>query len=353
MSIDSDYLSFYNWIKKNGGQIHEYVKIDIKEERGLFTTDSIEPYTALAIIPRSLIINNQHPDLSTINIDTERQALIVFLLREYIKYDTSFWFPWIKLLNIDKEADELLKIQMHLFDCVEYSTLGQALTVRYQQLQQEYEQLNQSNIIETSFELFCAIDHLVWSRILDLPENEPLSLVPFIDFANHNLNASARWFIDDETHNLILRSERKLNPDEEITINYGLKSNEELLYLYGFTLSNNPNDRITLPVNLLPDDILLEDKLQLIQELKLLPRLTLDINGHLNNESNRLVKILSAQTYETINKENEYYKPYLLNLFNEYLNKLNMCSDDDNEKFIKYYLYSQKLIIQKAIDNLK
>lgn len=185
MSIDSDYLNFYDWIKKNGGEIHEYIKIDIKEERGLFTTDSIESYTALAIIPWSLVVNIQHSDLSTINTNTERQALIVFLLREYVKYDKSTWFPWIKLLNIDKEADELLKIKMHLFDCVEHSTLGQALTDRYQQLQQEYDELNQSGMIETSFELFCTIDHLIWSRVLDLPENEPLSLVPFIDFANH------------------------------------------------------------------------------------------------------------------------------------------------------------------------
>lgn len=166
------------------------------------------------------------------------------------------------------------------------------------------------------------------------------------------MNPSARWFIDDdETHNLILRSERILNPGDEITISYGSKSNEELLYLYGFTFPINPNDRVTLPVSLSPDDILLEDKLRLIQELKLPPRLTLNINGHLNNESNRLAKILSAQTQATIDQENEYYAPYLLNLFNDYLNKLNICSDD--EIFIKYYLDSQKLIIQNAIENLK
>jgi len=167
----------------------------------------------------------------------------------------------------------------------------------------------------------------------------------------YSLDANARWFIDDETHNIILRSERILNSDEEITISYGSKSNEELLYLYGFALPINSNDRVTLPVSLLPDDILLEDKLQLIQEFKLPPRLTLDVDGHLNNESNRLAKILSAQSQTTIDQDNEYYIPYLLNLFNEYLNKLNMCSDD--EKFIKYYLYSQKLIVQKAIENLK
>jgi hypothetical protein len=80
--------------------------------------------------------------------------------------------------------------------------------------------------------------------------------------------------------------------------------------------------------------------------------LTLDINGQLSHESNRLAKILSAQSQTTIDKDHEYYTPYLLHLLNEYLNKLNMCSDDD-EKFIKYYLYSQKLIVQKAIENLK
>lgn len=185
MSEDRDFSKFYDWIRKNGGQIHEHIKIDVKEERGLFTTDTIEPCSALCVIPRSLLVNNQHPDLSVIHADTEQQTLILFLLREYLKHDGSFWFPWIKLLSIDKEADNLLKIKMHLFDCVERSTLGQALTARYQQLQEEYEQLNQSNIIDTNFEVFCFIDHLVWSRVLDLPESEPLSLVPFIDFANH------------------------------------------------------------------------------------------------------------------------------------------------------------------------
>lgn len=104
-------------------------------------------------------------------------------------------------------------------------------------------------------------------------------------------------------------------------------------------------------MSLSPDDVLLNDKLRLIQEFKLPPRLTLNVNGQLNDESNRLVKILSAQTQVTIDTDNEYYKSYLLNLLNEYFEKLNMCSED--ERFIKYYLDNQKLIVQKAIENLK
>ncbi|CAF0923941.1 unnamed protein product [Adineta ricciae] len=351
MSVDSDYEKFFDWIREKGGRIHKHIKIDTREERGLFATSTIESHAALAIIPWSLVVNKQHVDLATIDADTERQALVLFLSREYMKQEESNWYPWIKLLNIDKEADELLKIKMNLFNCVEHSTLGQALTARYQQLEQEYEYLNQSDMIHISFELFCAIDHLVWSRILDLPENEPISLVPFIDFANHNFNASARWFIDDTTHDLILRSEQSLNPGEEITICYGSKSNEELLYLYGFCQPVNLNDRVTLPVSLSPDDLLLEDKLRLVKELHLPPRLNFDIDGHLTNDSQRLVKVLSAQTLTTIDHVSEHCKPYLQNLLNEYLENLNLCTDE--EMFTKYYLDSQKSIVQKALNDLE
>lgn len=185
MSTDDDYDQFYQWIRKNGGRIDERIKIDTKEDRGLFTTDAIPSHTALAVIPWSFVINNQHPDLSMIKMETERQALIVFLLREYAKDHASTWFPWIKLLNIEQEANDFLTIKMNLFTAVEHSTLGQALTARYQQLQEEYQALHQAGTIEASLELFCIMDHLVWSRVLDLPENEPLSLVPLIDFANH------------------------------------------------------------------------------------------------------------------------------------------------------------------------
>lgn len=166
-----------------------------------------------------------------------------------------------------------------------------------------------------------------------------------------SLDANARWFIHDQTHDLILRSERALDAHEEITISYGSKSNEELLYLYGFTFPSNPHDRVTLPVSLPPDDSLLQEKFQRIQELQLPPRLTLNCHGHLTNESNHLVKILSAQSLETLDQDHQYSTPYLLNLLNDYLTALNDC--DTDEKFVKYYLDSQKMIVHKAIENLK
>ena len=166
-----------------------------------------------------------------------------------------------------------------------------------------------------------------------------------------SLNATARWFIDDAAHHLILRSERVLNPGEEITICYGSKSNEELLYLYGFALPINPHDRVTLPVSLSPEDSLLEDKLHLLKELNLPPRLTVNADGHLTSDAHRLAKILSAQTHAEIDTEHEHYQPYLANLLTDYLGQLNTCSDED--VLTKYYLDGQKAIVHKAAENLK
>ena len=108
---------------------------------------------------------------------------------------------------------------------------------------------------------------------------------------------------------------------------------------------------MTLPVSLPPDDVLLQDKLQLIQEHQLPPRLTFDYHGHLTTESKQLVNILSAQSSDAFDKNHQYSMPYVVRLLNDYAAALDRCSED--EKFVKYYLDSQKLIVHKAIENSK
>lgn len=148
----------------------------------------------------------------------------------------------------------------------------------------------------------------------------------------------------------MLRAERTLAAGDEITISYGSKSNEELLYLYAFALPNNPNDRVTIPVSLSSDDSLAEEKLLLIQSLNLPARLTVNIDGHLNDESKVLAKILSAPSMDLVQDTHPCYSSYLLDLFKDYQNKLNSCSDQT--VFVKYYLDGQKSILEKAMQHL-
>jgi hypothetical protein len=148
-----------------------------------------------------------------------------------------------------------------------------------------------------------------------------------------------------------LRAERQFHPGDEITISYGSKSNEELLYLYAFALANNPNDRVTLPVSLSPEDPLLQDKLRLIEEFRLPPRLTLDVHGRLTDESTRLALILASHSSPILAENNPLDTTYLMNLYEEYRTQLNLCSDD--LPLIKHYLENQRSIIDKAREHLK
>ena len=185
MSEPTEFERFYRWIEANGGQIHPQIRIDTREERGLFTTEEIPSHSALIVIPFSLILTANRMENKFVD-KSDQLRLIIFLLYEYFKVDKSFWFPWLHLLNIDQEKQDFLTRQMQLYDCLEHSTIAQALTARYQQLQEDYDELSKSfTDLQFDFDLFATIDHLVWSRILDLPDDIGVSLVPSVDFANH------------------------------------------------------------------------------------------------------------------------------------------------------------------------
>lgn len=112
-------------------------------------------------------------------------------------------------------------------------------------------------------------------------------LVPGIDFCNHALKAAATWEVDESgsatglPFSMYLLSAGNILSDgeKEITISYGNKGNEELLYLYGFVVKDNPDDYLMVhyPLEALSDMPFSEAKMQLLEGQKgelrcLLPR---------------------------------------------------------------------------------
>lgn len=80
---------------------------------------------------------------------------------------------------------------------------------------------------------------------------------------------------------------------EEVSISYGNKGNEELLYLYGFVVENNPDDYLMVhyPLEAIQNASFSDSKLQLLEVQKaemrcLLPRKLLDHGFHPPNTSN-------------------------------------------------------------------
>ncbi|KAI8024071.1 hypothetical protein LOK49_LG03G02413 [Camellia lanceoleosa] len=94
-------------------------------------------------------------------------------------------------------------------------------------------------------------------------------LVPGIDFCNHDLKAAATWEVDGTglttgvpcSMYLLSAGQSHLQIEKEISISYGNKGNEELLYLYGFVIDNNPDDYV-MAIQSVPFS---ESKVQLLE----------------------------------------------------------------------------------------
>ncbi|KAJ6972235.1 hypothetical protein NC653_032725 [Populus alba x Populus x berolinensis] len=103
-------------------------------------------------------------------------------------------------------------------------------------------------------------------------------LVPGIDFCNHDLKAVATWEVDGTgmttgvPHSMYLLSAEKTSfqMEKEITISYGNKGNEELLYLYGFVIDNNPDEYLMVhyPVEAIQNAPFSDSKMQLLEAQK-------------------------------------------------------------------------------------
>uniref|UniRef100_A0A2N9JB94 Uncharacterized protein n=1 Tax=Fagus sylvatica TaxID=28930 RepID=A0A2N9JB94_FAGSY len=116
-------------------------------------------------------------------------------------------------------------------------------------------------------------------------------LVPGIDFCNHDLKAAATWEVDRTgsitgvpfSMYLLAAEQSPFEIEREISISYGNKGNEELLYLYGFVIDNNPDDYLMVhyPLEAIQSVPFSDSKAQLLEAQKaelrcLLPRSLLD-----------------------------------------------------------------------------
>uniref|UniRef100_A0A2P2KFN4 Uncharacterized protein LOC105643059 isoform X1 n=1 Tax=Rhizophora mucronata TaxID=61149 RepID=A0A2P2KFN4_RHIMU len=116
-------------------------------------------------------------------------------------------------------------------------------------------------------------------------------LVPGIDFCNHDLKPVATWEVDGAglvtgvpcSMYLLSAEQPSSQTVEEISISYGSKGNEELLYLYGFVIDNNPDDYLMVhyPTEAIHNIPFSDSKMQLLEAQKadmrcLLPKSLLD-----------------------------------------------------------------------------
>ncbi|RKP26451.1 hypothetical protein SYNPS1DRAFT_27855 [Syncephalis pseudoplumigaleata] len=111
---------------------------------------------------------------------------------------------------------------------------------------------------DVAFEELARADALYWSRVLEIvPFADDVddgrgttAFLPLIDMCNHaGQAANARWQPTVEGDVVLYADSAHLaraNEPIELCISYGDKPNEELLFLYGFTLADHQHDACTL-----------------------------------------------------------------------------------------------------------
>ena len=151
------------------------------------------------------------------------------------------------------------------------TSLRPAMEAKMNSLYREYEELQQLTSAVPwckdtwwdevdgvmSFDDWKQVDAMYRSRALELPSIGDC-MVPYIDFANHasGSNTIALYEADDEGNCLLrLRSDKSLQPGEELTITYGDEKGAcEMIFSYGF-LEDSMMEARTLFLGLaIPDD---------------------------------------------------------------------------------------------------
>jgi hypothetical protein len=69
-------------------------------------------------------------------------------------------------------------------------------------------------------------------------------LLPGVDMLNHSVHVKTVLKLDDSSDEFYIVSGRTFSSGEDVLISYGPKTNEELLFFYGFVEGNNPADSI-------------------------------------------------------------------------------------------------------------
>ncbi|KAF8925511.1 hypothetical protein BGZ58_000740 [Dissophora ornata] len=160
--------------------------------------------------------------------------------------------------------------------------------------------------VHPSLDNFIWADATFWSRVLSFGTQwaqdqnnqehdhelvDDMHMVPFLDFANHAAEPNIRWQVD--TDGLRVWAKESLLNDtgeakqenhrmhgQEVYLSYGNKPNMELLFLYGFTLQDNPTQFLTLVMPMDEDDPYYMPKAHTLMRLGIPPRITV----YLNNE---------------------------------------------------------------------
>lgn len=177
-----------------------------------------------------------------------------FLVHEYLRRESSHWWPYIRTLPQPEHMTAMLPIVWPK-DVVEFLRGTNAFVAVEEirsTLKKEYKQAMKFLPERFQYEYtrplyhwaYCIFTSRSFRPSLILRDVESLSLpckvddfailLPLFDIGNHSPHANTTWVTDDGSHLCTLRSSESYSAGQQVYNNYGMKTNAELLLGYGF-----------------------------------------------------------------------------------------------------------------------
>lgn len=247
-------LNSLNRLKKWLG-IKDTLKMFEREERGIYTTEPIKEKSIIIKIKSKYLLEYQqiYPIYPIDEIEEANSLVAFYLTKLYLDKD-EFWSPYINTLpeNLEEfpyywNEQELNYLKSTSF----YSSVETNYPMHLETIQTDFDIIHQYNVEnsiiqnenkEEIWNTYIRFRILVGSRIFGYLKygNETSGMVPYIDLLNHSGDPNTVWYWDDTLDAFVLIAIKNINKGEELTDNYGVKTNIELLMYYGFTIGSNP-----------------------------------------------------------------------------------------------------------------
>ncbi|XP_057435564.1 uncharacterized protein LOC130728204 isoform X2 [Lotus japonicus] len=351
--------TFMQWLQTNGVELRgcKIKYCDSRKGFGIFSDNDVSD-GVLVVVPLDLAITPMRvlqdpllgPECRAMfeEGDVDDRLLMMLLLTVERLRKNSPWKPYLAMLPTtfqntlwfsDDELQELRGTTLYRATELQKKSLLSLYETKVKDVVKKLLALDGDSEIESCFEDFLWANSVFWSRALNLPlprsyvfpemqevqescileADEKMQgdtvwvegLVPGIDFCNHDLKPKATWEVDGTglttgvpfSMYLISAAQSPLQTDQEISISYGTKGNEELLYLYGFVIDGNTDDYLMVhyPTEAISTISFSEAKSQLLEvqnaEMRcLLPKALLEHgffplgtrNSGENNKSNQV-----------------------------------------------------------------
>ncbi|OAD08223.1 hypothetical protein MUCCIDRAFT_187976 [Mucor lusitanicus CBS 277.49] len=230
-------------------------------------------------------------DLDQVAHTHEKQVLCLFLIYCQFFDHATDWKPYLDILpSIDFFKQHHLLFNLHY---LQGTSLENSTRAKLNKLRRELEEINQAEsswLSQIDIDMYKWADCIFWSRVVGIGgafggENSAacasnMVMVPYFDFANHSVDRpNMRWQPTSDGGIDLVTYPDMVKKGDELFLSYGSKPNQELLFLHGFCVENNPHPScFTLPVApfLHPEaDPLNMPKIHWLQQSGVKPTLTL------------------------------------------------------------------------------